>query len=41
MEISRKMELTQGIPIYLKILKATRRWRSKKVFNGLNSPEDK
>jgi hypothetical protein len=26
------MKSTQGIPIYLKILKATRRWRSKKVF---------
>jgi hypothetical protein len=34
------MELTQGIPIYLKILKATRRWGSKKIFNGLHQPED-
>jgi hypothetical protein len=35
------MELTQGIPIYLKILKATRRWESKKIFNGLHQPEDR
>jgi hypothetical protein len=41
MKISRKKKLTQGIPIYLKILKATRRWRSKKIFNGLHQPEDK
>jgi hypothetical protein len=41
MEISRKMKLTQGIPIYLMILKATRRRRSKKIFNGLHQPEDK
>jgi hypothetical protein len=41
MKISRKMKSTQGIPIYLKILKATRRWRSRKIFNGLHQPEDK
>jgi hypothetical protein len=35
------MELTQGIPIYLKILKATRRWGSKKIFNGLHQLEDR
>jgi hypothetical protein len=29
-------ELTQGIPIYLKIFKATRRWGSKKILNGLH-----
>jgi hypothetical protein len=41
MKISRKMMSTQGIPIYLKIVKATRRWGSKKIFNGLHQPEDK
>jgi hypothetical protein len=41
MKIYRKMQSTQGIPIYLKILKATRRWRSKEIFNGLHQPEDK
>jgi hypothetical protein len=41
MKISRNMKSTQGIPIYLKFLKATRRWRSKKIFNGLHQPEDK
>jgi hypothetical protein len=41
MEISREMMSTQGIPIYLKIVKATRRWGSKKIFNGLHQPEDK
>jgi hypothetical protein len=40
MKISRKMKSTQGIPIYLKIIKATRRWRSKNIFNGLPQPED-
>jgi hypothetical protein len=34
------MKSTQGIPIYLKILKATRRQRSGKIFNGLHQPED-
>jgi hypothetical protein len=41
MKISRKMKLTQGIPIYFKIVKATRRWGSKKIFTGLHQPEDK
>jgi hypothetical protein len=41
MKISQKMKSTQGIPIYLKILKATRRWRSKKIFHGLHQSEDK
>jgi hypothetical protein len=41
MKISWKMKSTQGIPIYLKIVKATRRWRSKKIFNGLHQPEHK
>jgi hypothetical protein len=41
MKISQKMKSTQGIPMYLKILKATRRWGSKKIFNGLHQPEDK
>jgi hypothetical protein len=41
MMISQKMTSTQGIPIYLKIVKATRRWRSKKIFNGHHQPEDK
>jgi hypothetical protein len=41
LKISWKMKSTQGIPIYLKILKATRRWRSKEIFNGLHQPEDK
>jgi hypothetical protein len=41
MKISQKMKSTQGIPIYVKILMATRRWRSKKIFNGLHQPEDK
>jgi hypothetical protein len=27
--------------MYLKIVKATRRWGSKKIFNGLYQPEDK
>jgi hypothetical protein len=40
-KISREMKSTQGIPIYFKILKATRRRRSKKIFNGLHQPEDK
>jgi hypothetical protein len=40
MKISHKMTSTQGIPIYVKILMATRRWRSKKIFNGLHRPED-
>jgi hypothetical protein len=40
MKISRKMKSTQGIPIYLKIIKATRIWGSKKIFNGLHQPED-
>jgi hypothetical protein len=35
------MKSTQGIPIYIEILMATRRWRSKKIFNGLHQPEDK
>jgi hypothetical protein len=35
------MNSAQGIPIYLKILKATRRWRSKKIFNGLHPPDGK
>jgi hypothetical protein len=39
--ISWKMKSTQGIPIYFKILKATRRWRNRKIFNGLCQPEDK
>jgi hypothetical protein len=34
------MKSTQGIPIYVKILIATRRWRSKKIFDGLHEPED-
>jgi hypothetical protein len=41
MKISWKMMSTQGIPIYLSIPKATRRWRSKKIFNDLHQPEDK
>jgi hypothetical protein len=41
MKISRVMKSTQGIPIYLKILKATRRWRSRKIFTGLHQPKDK
>jgi hypothetical protein len=41
MKISRKMKSTQGIPIYLKILEATRRWGSKKIFTGLHQLEDK
>jgi hypothetical protein len=40
MKISRKMKSTQGIPIYLKILPATKTWRSKKIFNGLHQPGD-
>jgi hypothetical protein len=40
MTISWKMKSTQGIPIYLKILKATSRWRSKKIFNDFHQPED-
>jgi hypothetical protein len=40
-KISGKMKSTQGIPIYLRIPKATRRWRSKKIFTGLHQPEDK
>jgi hypothetical protein len=35
------MKSTQGIPIYLKILKAKRGRRSKKIFPGLHPPEDK
>jgi hypothetical protein len=41
MKISRKMKSTQGVPIYLKIFKATRRCGSKKIFNGFHPPEDK
>jgi hypothetical protein len=41
MKISWEMKSTQGIPIYLKILKATRIWRSRKIFTGLHQPEDK
>jgi hypothetical protein len=41
MKILRKMKSTQGIPTYLKIIKATRRWRSRKIFTGLHQPEDK
>jgi hypothetical protein len=41
MKISQRMNSTQGIPIYLKILKATRRRQSKKIFPGLHQPEDK
>jgi hypothetical protein len=41
MKIYQKMMSTQGIPIYLEIGKATRRWRSKKIFNGRHQPEDK
>jgi hypothetical protein len=41
MKISQKMKSTQGIPIYVKILMATRRWRSKKIFIGLHQPEEK
>jgi hypothetical protein len=41
MKISQKMKSTQGIPIYLKIIKPTRRWGNKKIFNGLHQPEDK
>jgi hypothetical protein len=40
MKISRKMKSTPGIPKYLRIVKATRRWGSKKIFNGLHQPED-
>jgi hypothetical protein len=35
------MKSTQGIPIYLKILQATKSWRSKKIFSGLHQPEEK
>jgi hypothetical protein len=35
-KISQKMKSTQGIPIYLKILKAARR----KIFNSPHPPED-
>jgi hypothetical protein len=35
------MKSTPGIPIYLRILKATRRWRSRKNFTSLHQPEDK
>jgi hypothetical protein len=41
MKISQKMKSTQGIPIYLKILKATRRQRNKEVFNKSHQLEDK
>jgi hypothetical protein len=41
MKISWKMKSTQGIPIYLKILKATRRWRSRKIYSSFHQPEDK
>jgi hypothetical protein len=41
MKIFRNMASNQGIPTYLKIVKATRRWRSKKIFTGLHQPEDK
>jgi hypothetical protein len=41
MKISWKMKLTQGIPIYLKIFKDTRRRRSNKISSGLHQPEDK
>jgi hypothetical protein len=40
-KISREIKSTQGIPTYLKIIKATRRWRSRKIFTGLHQPEDK
>jgi hypothetical protein len=32
------MKSTQGIPIYLKIVKPTRRWGNKKILNGLHQP---
>jgi hypothetical protein len=35
------MKSSQGIPIYFKILKATRRRRSKNILNVLHQPEDK
>jgi hypothetical protein len=41
MKISQKMTSTQGIPIYVKVLIATKSWRSKKIFTGLHQPEDK
>jgi hypothetical protein len=41
MKISQKMKSTYGIPIYLKILEDTKRWRSKTIFNGLHLPGDK
>jgi hypothetical protein len=41
MKISWKVKSTQGIPIYLKILQATKIWGSKKIFNGLHQPKDK
>jgi hypothetical protein len=41
MKIYQKRTSTQGIPIYLKIVKAAKRWRSKKIFNGRHQPEDK
>jgi hypothetical protein len=40
MRIPRRMESTPGDIIYLRILKATRRWRSRKIFTGLQKPED-
>jgi hypothetical protein len=41
LKTSPKMESTQGIPIYLKIIKATKRWGTKKISTGLHQPEDK
>jgi hypothetical protein len=41
LKTSPKMESTQGIPIYLKIVKATKRWGTKKIFNGLHQSKDK
>jgi hypothetical protein len=35
------MKSTPDIPIYLKNVKAPRRWGSKKIFNGFHQPEDK
>jgi hypothetical protein len=37
----RKSKSDLHIPTYLKILKATRRWRRKEIFNGLHQPEGK
>jgi hypothetical protein len=35
------MKSTQGIPIYLKILKDYKKMENKKVFNSPHQPEDK